>query len=130
VSPARRSTSAAGILTTIAGTLAGQGNNNILYQMGGPLILLGPEHAKTIAQEGFTKKDVKEFLFERARIPKRAFSEEHQEQRFANFPEEALIPVTSKPENMMVLVAGGSGKHSMTIPTFGNTLSVTKLIEG
>lgn len=124
------SISAAGVLTTIAGTLATQGNNNLLYQVGEPLILLGPEHAKTIAKDGYKKKEVKEFIFQKARIPKKAFSEENQKNRFVHFPEDALIPVTSKPENMMVLVAGGSGKHSMTIPTFGNTLSVTKLIEG
>jgi hypothetical protein len=123
------STSAAGILTTIAGTLAGQGNNNILYQLGGPLILLGPEHAKTIAKEGFTKKEAKEFIFEKAKIPKSAFSMDIQEQRFASFPDEALIPVTCMPENMVLVVAGGAGRHSMVIPTFGNTLPVTKLIE-
>ena len=124
------SISAAGVLVTLAGTLAGQGNNNILYQVGEPLILIGPEHARTIARDGYKKKEVKEFLFQKARIPKKAFSRENQENRFAGFPEDASIPVTSKPENMMVVVAGGSGKHSMVIPTFGNTLSVTKLIEG
>lgn len=123
------SISAKGILTTIAGTLAFQGNNNILYQIGEPLIVLGPEHAKTIAKDGFTKKDIKEFLFEKARVPKSAFSRENQEQRFPNFSEDALIPVTHKSENILIVVVGGAGKHSMVIPTFGNTLSVTKLIE-
>ncbi len=123
------SVSSKGILTTIAGTLACQGNNNILYQVGEPLIVLGPEHAETITKDGFTKKDVKEFLFKKARVPKNAFSREHQEQRFANFPEDAFIPVTHKSENILIVVVGGAGKHSMVIPTFGNTLSVTKLIE-
>jgi hypothetical protein len=123
------SLSATGVLTTIAGTLAGQGNNNILYQLGEPLILIGPEHAKTIAKDGYTKRDIKEFLFERTKIPKAAFSKEHQEHRFANFPEDALIFVASRPENIIVIVAGGAGKHSMAIPTFGNTFSITKAIE-
>lgn len=123
------SISAEGIVTAIAGTLATQGNNNILYQVGEPLILLGPEHAKTIAKDGYTKKDVRKLIFEKAKVPKKAFSKEHRESRFANFPEEALIPVASKPENMMVLVSGGSGKHSMVLPTFGSTLSITKIIK-
>jgi hypothetical protein len=123
------SISATGILTTIAGTLACQGNNNILYQIGGPLIVLGPEHAKTIAKDGFTKKEVKEFMFQKAKICKRDFSREHQEQRFPRFPKDAFIPVTSKPENIIIVVAGGAGKHSMVIPTFGNTFAITKLIE-
>jgi hypothetical protein len=119
-----------GILTTIAGTLATQGNNNIKMQIGEPLVILGPEHAQTIAKDGLSKKDVKEFLFQKAKLPKSAFSKEHQEHRFTNIPENGLIPVTQKPEDIMIIVAGGSGKHSMVTFTFGNTLSVTKLIEG
>jgi len=33
------------------------------------LILLGPEHAATIAKDGFSKEDVKKFLFQEARLP-------------------------------------------------------------
>ena len=123
------SITASGILTTIAGTLASQGNNNILYQVGGPVVVLGPEHAETIAREGYGKKEVQAFLFEKARIPKRAFSEEQQKQRFASLADDALIPITAIPDHIIVVVAGGAGKHSMVIPTFGNTVAMTKLIE-
>lgn len=123
------SNSATGILTTIVGTLACQGNNNIIFQIGEPVVVLGPEHAHTIAKDGFTKKDVKEFLFQKVKLPKRAFSKEHQELRFANFADDALIPITRKPEDILIVVAGGAGKHSMVIPTFGNTSAVTKPIE-
>jgi len=117
---------AEGILTTIAGTLACQGNNNVLYQVGEPLVVIGPEHAKTIARDGLSKKEVREFLFERARIPKRAFSREHREQRFPDFPEDALIPIARRAEDIMIVVAGGAGKHSMAVPSFGDSLAVTR----
>jgi hypothetical protein len=116
-------------LTTVAGTLACQGNNNIIFQIGEPVIVLGPEHVETIAKDGFTKKDIKEFLFQKARLPKRAFSREHQELRFADFFEDALIPITRKLEDIIIVVAGGAGKHSMVIPTFGNTAAITEPIE-
>jgi hypothetical protein len=116
------SISATGILTTIAGTLAGQGNNNFLFQ-GEPVVILGPEHAKTIAKDGFAKRDVREWIFQRTKIPKRAL-------RFAHLPEDALIPLAQKPEDILIVVAGGAGKHSMVIPTFGNSLSVTQSIQG
>jgi len=122
------STSATGVLTTLAGTLAIQGSNNILLQIGGPLVFLGPEHAKTIAAEGYTKKQVKELLFEKARVPKKAFSIDIQEQRFSGFPDESLVPVAHEPGNILVVVAGGAGKHSMIVPTFGNTSPITQLI--
>jgi len=123
------SISALGILTTIAGTLASQGNNNMKMQIGEPSVILGPEHAKTIAKEGLSKKDVKEFLFQRARLPKSVFSKEHRENRFAHLPEDALLPVAQRAEDIIVFVAGGSGKHSMVTFTFGDTFSVTKPIE-
>ena len=96
--------------------------------MGEPLVILGPEHARTIAQDGFAKKDVKEFLFQQARLPKGVFSKEHQENRFAHLSQDALIPVAEKPEDIIIIVAGGSGKHSMVTFTFGNTFSVIEPI--
>jgi hypothetical protein len=122
------STTADGLITTIAGTLATQGSNNILYQVGEPVVLLGPEHAKTIAKEGLTKEEVKRRIFEKAHVPRMTFPEEHRRLRFADFPEEADIPVTPKPENIVILVGGGAGRHSMVIPTFGSSLSLTKPI--
>jgi hypothetical protein len=123
------SSSATGILTTVAGTLACQGNNNVIFQIGEPIVVLGPEHAQTIMKDGFTKKDVKEFLFQMAKIPRGAFSAEHQQIKFANLSEDALIPITRKPEDIIIVVAGGAGKHSMVIPTFGNSVAITKAIE-
>lgn len=81
-----------GILTTFAGTIATQGNNNILYQRGDSLIVIGPEHARTIAESGFSKQEVKRLLHWKARIPKVSFSKKHQEGLFSQFPDEALIP--------------------------------------
>ena len=33
------------------------------------LVVLGPEHAATIAADGFTRADVQRFVFEHARLP-------------------------------------------------------------
>lgn len=119
---------ASSILTTVSGTLACQGNNNIMNQLGEPVIVLGPEHARTIAQDGYNKKSIKEFIFQKARLSKKVFSSEHQTLRFAHCPDE-LLTACREAEDIMVIVAGGAGKHSMVVPTFGNTFSVTKAIE-
>lgn len=121
-------TSARSILTTIAGTMATQGNNNILYQVGEPLVIIGPEHATTIARDGLSKQDAKSFLWENARIPCGRFSREAKEQRFASFREEDLVPIARQKEDIMIIVAGGAGKHSVFIPTFGDSWAVTKPI--
>jgi len=123
------------LLTTFAGTIAVQGSNNVLYQdflqqSGEPLVVIGPEHASTIANSGFSKQDVKHFLFEKARIPKHQFSLKHQEALFSAFADDALIPVTRAENGIVIIVAGGAGKHSMFLPTFAlGSASVTKQIQ-
>ena len=34
-----------------------------------------------------------------------------------------------KPEDLIVIVTGGAGKHSAYIPTFGNTRAVTRALK-
>jgi hypothetical protein len=34
-----------------------------------------------------------------------------------------------KPEDLIVIVTGGAGKHSQYVPTFGNTRSVTRALK-
>ncbi|HXH82644.1 MAG TPA: hypothetical protein VNN07_06915, partial [Candidatus Tectomicrobia bacterium] len=57
-----------GVLRTVAGAMGQAGSNNLLGA-GWPLLSLGPEHAATIARDGFSKRQVKEFLFAHARFP-------------------------------------------------------------
>ena len=101
----------------------------MLYRCGEPLVVIGPEHASTIASSGFSKQDVKHFLFEKARVPKAQFSLKHQQDRLAEFPDGAIIPVATEENAIMIIVAGGAGKHSMFLPSFADTLSVTKEIK-
>jgi len=43
--------------------------------------------------------------------------------------DEALVPLVGRPEDIRVMVAGGAGKHSSYLPTFGVTKSATRKIE-
>jgi len=126
------STRAGPLLAMITGTVAQTGQNNVYYA-GEPLLLLSPEHAATIAAEGFSKDDVRRVIYEEARVPLRRFSQENIERRFwRKFPKryrdrslDAGVTVAQRWEDVMVVVAGGAGKHSMYVPTFGATRSVT-----
>ena len=40
------------------------------------------------------------------------------------------IPAVPRPEDILIMVVGGEGKHSAAIPSFGPTVSVTRAIEG
>lgn len=128
------SNSARDILKTAAHTMAVPGCNNAILG-GEPLLLLGPEHAATIAHDGFSKDDVKKFLFEKARVSLSNFSRANRErirkmrpQLKRIFEKGGKIPIADEWKDLHVIVAGGAGKHSAFIPTFGATRCVTKAI--
>jgi len=122
-----------GLLMSIAATMATPGNNNALFFTGEPVLMLCPEHAATIAKDGFSKEDVREFLFRNARFSIKCLSEENLQYRrkspekYGEFVDSEFIPIAHK-DDFVVIVLGGPGKQSCFIPTFGNC-SVTKLIE-
>ena len=125
-----------GIVTTVAGTAATVGSNNV-YLGGEPLVVLGPEHAATVAAGGWSKADFKRALWERAQVPLSRFDPSNLERfavihpaGFKDRPPETLAPLARAWTDIMIVVAGGAGKHSVLIPTFGATRSVTRRIEG
>ena len=129
------STNAGGLLTMIGHTITETGQNNVNHA-GEPLVLLGPEHAGTIAKDGYSKDDVRRAFYEDARIPLSHFSAEQIERRlrrylpkrFKDRPLDTGVPLAQRWEDFMIVVAGGTGKHSMYVPTFGGTRSVTRAV--
>jgi hypothetical protein len=129
------SATAEGVVTTVAGTAATVGSNNV-YLGGEPLVMLGPEHAATVASGGWSKADFKRALWQRAQVPLSRFDRSNLERfaviypaGFKDRPPEALAPIAREWADIMVVVAGGAGKHSVFIPTFGATRSVTVRVE-
>lgn len=125
-----------GVLTMVAGTMATTGTNNPYYA-GQPVLAFGPEHAATVASGGMSKADVKQWLYERATIPLSKWSKENIERRFrrkiaakfADAPLDTPVHMWWKPDDLIVIVTGGAGKHSQYVPTFGNTRSVTRALK-
>src|SRR5205823_4544536 len=112
------SATAEDIVTTVAGTAAIAGHNNV-YLGGEPLIVLGPEHAATVAASGWKKDDFRRSVWERAMIPLSRFAPENiarfatiHPETFRDRPADALAPIARDWRDVMVIVAGGAGKHS------------------
>ncbi|MDH5534906.1 MAG: hypothetical protein OEZ08_04940 [Betaproteobacteria bacterium] len=130
------SLTAEGILVMVAGTMAITGSNNAYYD-GQPVLAFGPEHAATVAGDGMSKAEVKRWLFDRASLPMSKFSKEGIERRFrrkradkfANAPLDTPVRMVGKPEDLIVIVTGGAGKHSQYVPTFGNTRAATRVLK-
>ena len=96
------------------------------------LVALCPEHAQEIASAGYSKADVKEYLFNHARIAKaRLVDRSHYGERtWPGWMEDAgpdeLLPIVAQPDDLLVIVAGGSGRHSSWMPLWSATVAVTE----
>jgi hypothetical protein len=131
------STTAAGILTNVADVAATIGSNvGWYFSQSQLLVVLGPEHAATIAQDGFSKADVQRFVFEHARIPlgRLKLGGMWGMHDWPVWMERAtddavMLPQVPSPEDVFVLVAGGSGKHSAVLPNCTFSRAVSRRID-
>ena len=81
------------------------------------------------------KADVKRQLWERSKMPVRALAMKEIERARASRTDElgalepdTLLPISHKPEDIMLIVAGGAGTHSVYVPCFGNSRAITRPI--
>jgi len=87
------------------------------------LVVLGPEHVRTIHRDGFTKQNVREFLFENTGIPLRCYDSEPGEGVAQRGSYQEIVidgePCYQKfrtPESIKIVVAGGTaGKFSAVL---------------
>jgi len=127
------STTASGILTSVCDTAVSLGSNvGWYFSQSQLMVVLGPEHAKTIADDGFTRADVQRFVYEHARLSLGQLKlggmwGMHDWPRWMTAVTDpaTLLPQVPSPEDVFVVVAGGSGKHSSVVPncTFSRAVS-------
>lgn len=127
------------ILTTVVDTMATVGNNEMYFNEDAhPHVNLGPEHATAIADDGWSKRDVKRFIYDQARVPKYLFQGHGMDFDYGDDIDEKpwpthfnvdtphqLVGMCPSPENVIVTVAGGPGRQSTVLPTFGDTVAQT-----
>src|SRR5262245_55746564 len=103
----------------------GQAGSNNLLGRGFPLLSLGPEHAATIARDGYDKAAVRQFLFEHARFPLARLGREYREQQVTRLgavdDPTTLVPIVESPGGIAIIAVGGAGKHSSWQPTLAPT---------
>jgi hypothetical protein len=122
------------ILEHFIGATLGLGHNNIIFPTG-PLFVVSPEHAATMARDGIGKKDIRNAVFERARIPLSRFAKRsvqglhHRRERwFAQVGDPNHIGIADRPDDISIVVAGGAGIHSLFVPTAFSYRPVTRRI--
>jgi len=127
-----------GILDSIISAMSNIAHNNA--SMGGPCaVVIGPEHAKTIAAHGWTRHDVRSYLW---MYSGNTFGELSFEHRYGKIYNKNLprwyrrhptsrIPIVDSANDIHLFVAGGrAGRFSAFIPGWGRSIGpVLKAIE-
>lgn len=107
-------------LRAVGSTAATLGGSNMTL-LGPLLVLLNPGYARMIADFNWTKRNVKEYLFEIARHPVEDVRQESA--RLLGFPAHFLslkqVPVMRSADDVIVIVCGGMGRHSMVAVPWG-----------
>ena len=121
-------------LRIVADTMTFPASSDFVYA-GEPWLILSPEHAEILHRDGLSKADVKRGLWERARLSCQRLSAKDfgrtQSGRKAELGEitrDTVLPISVKSDDIGILVAGGTGTHSVYIPMSGHVRSVTKEI--
>ncbi len=123
-----RSKTAEDLIDTIIHTASVAGCNNS-HVPGEILVIMSPEHAKTISGDGWSREDVKEYFHENALVPVE-LGDRGGRKLDKKWIKNGNVSITRKPEDVVLVVAGGPGRHTMICHGFGTSSeSVTELLK-
>ena len=120
-----------GILDSICSAMSTIANNNAVSS-GHCAVIIGPEHARTIAGKGWTRHDVRSYLAMHAYnlFSEITFNERYGKIYNRNLPKwykrepQARIPIVPGPDHIHLFVIGGAaGRFSAFIPGWGHMSS-------
>jgi hypothetical protein len=129
------------LLASLGWSAAGTWNHKSFPLYGHTLWVIGPEHASTLASDGWTKRDVKRHLFETIRRRARELQpgpdgaeSGRLNDAMAETDPDAMIPKFPSADEIVIVVAGGTaGRFSAVVPGWmGGEMGsrpVTRLIE-
>jgi hypothetical protein len=128
-----------GILETMCSAMSTIASNSAV--LGGHIaVVLGLEHAQTIGKHGWSRADVRNFLFQNHgnRFIDLAYGHRYGKVYNRNLPkyykreDNTRIPIVHSPENIHLFVMGGeAGRFSVLIPGWGHmSTPVLRAVEG
>ena len=114
-----RSKHADELLETISYTLSTPGCNNS-HVPGEILVIISPEHANTIIRDGWDKMDIKNYLHEHSLVPIE-LGDRGGRKLDKKWIVGDDVHITRSPDDVILVVAGGSGRHTMIAHGFGTS---------
>ena len=122
-----RSQKAVDVLDTIVHTISTAGCNNS-HVPGELMVIMSPEYAETVAGEGWAKEDVKNYIHEKATVPV-DLGDRGGRRLDKKWVKEDMVSLTRSPDDVIVVVAGEVGRHTMVAHGFGTSSeSVTEAL--
>jgi hypothetical protein len=121
------------MLHVLTDSLCSLGNNNV-HVLGETLVVLNPLNAEEFAKRGWSKDDVRRYLWEHARRPLadvRACGVVHEQfrkmeidagrypPRYDTANPTTRVPITARPEDIHLMVAGGRSYFAAVLPGWG-----------
>ena len=120
------------VIAMIGDTMQYPASSDYIYG-GAPFVILSPQHANLFHGAGWKKNEVKRRLWEaskmRAGRSKGSEFERMATGRRAELGEiapDTIVPISAKPEDLSIVVAGGPGSHSVFVPVSAHTRSATR----
>ncbi|MAG33069.1 MAG: hypothetical protein CL908_19495 [Deltaproteobacteria bacterium] len=130
------STEPRGVLRTIASMAAAHGSNATYACDAEAFVVMCPEHAQLVAAAGWSRRDIQLYLYEHARLPRLQLQEggcagmdSWRPWMHADSEPDQRLPCVDHPDDFRLLVAGGAGKHTAVLTSWGPTRSVTLPLE-
>lgn len=151
--------SAEDLLASLSGALHAPLLINVFpwWGLGEMVLIMCPDHVRILSEAGFSKQDVKQYLYDHTQdIPRSLFSErvleyitkDDQGERLEgtsvgrrNLVEAGLVKpgqkqvtekgvaLAARPDQFLIVVGGGDGRiHSVFLPTYGDSFAVTRRI--
>jgi hypothetical protein len=110
--------------------IAGNVGSSGLLGGGEPLIVMPPEHADVFVRSGMGKREAKAAIYERARLSIDRLSPPLRARAEASAAADGELRVAAKPDDIMIVVAGGVGRKGAYVPTWsGGTRAVSRLVK-
>jgi hypothetical protein len=122
------------LIEVIARSMATMGTNDLGRPNGNPVLVLGPEHATVLGRDGFTREQIQDYLFEHARVrtsdmpPDMVRWMELRDDVDQSLWTALGVPIANRAADFHVLVAGGPGRHSCHVPSFGYSRPISRPI--
>jgi hypothetical protein len=122
------------VIAMIGDTMQYPASSDYIYG-GAPFVVLSPQHSNLFHRAAWSKADVKRRLWEASKLRAgRSRGSEFERMVTARRAElgeivpDTLVPISEKPEDISIIVAGGPGSHSVFVPVSAHTRSVTREI--